>query len=48
MSGWVRAKGTERGRNLLPREEKGRGRRMERGGHAEDLHRGRLEKVGPL
>lgn len=33
---------------LLPWEEKWRGRRMERGGHAEDLHRGRLEKVGPL
>lgn len=41
-------KGQRQEEILLPWEEKGKERRMERGGHAEDLYRGRLEKVGPL
>lgn len=41
-------KGQRQEEILLSWEEKGKGRRMERGGHAEDLYRGRLEKVGPL
>lgn len=33
---------------LSPWKEKGERRRVERGRHAEDLCRGRLEKVGSL
>lgn len=39
-------KGQRQEEILLPWEEKGKGRRMERGGHAEDLYKGQAGESG--